>query len=151
MCILLASHQRAASEQSGLLTQPALTVSCVPVRKLLKGREEAVPLESHLRLSLSPAPSRESRVAVCGLHRQLHRQDCRLCFLRAASQVSFLLHHPEGGGVATLSPAHLALSCALWLDKCLLGRSHGEPAWLDSCSVWDGRQGQLLKLTPVWL
>lgn len=104
-------------------------VSCFSPCKLLRGREEAVSLQSHLHLPLFSC-SLQGKSSHCVLHRQ--RLACRIPGCAFPVKPHHCRSHCPEGEVITPSPPHMALSCAVWLDKYPLGRSHGKLARLDS-------------------
>ena len=96
-------------------------ISCFSPCKLLRGKEEAVSLQSHLHLSLSSCFP-QGKSARCVLHRQ--SLACRIpgCTFPAKSHQcrSCCLE----GEVITPSPPHMALSCAFVVGPSL---SHVRP------------------------
>ena len=85
-------------------------ISCFSPCKLLKGKEEAVSLQSHLHLSLSSCFLR-GKSACCVLHRQsLARRTPGCTFPGKSHQCCPCC--PEGE-VISPSPPHMALSCGI--------------------------------------
>lgn len=106
-CILFASHQQPGPKQNRLLTKPAIHAFLLSL--LLKGRQEAVSLQSHLRLSSFPAPFKEGQVAVFCTNSTWHT----VVQGRHSQQRSFQLHCPEG---KVITPPYLnkVFPCTLW-------------------------------------
>ena len=107
-------------------------ISCFSPCKLLRGKEEAVSLQSHLHLSLSSCFP-QGKSARCVLHRQ--SLACRIlgCTFPAKSHQcrSCCLE----GEVITPSPPHMALSCAFVVGPSL---SHVRPfatPWTVACQA----------------
>ena len=96
-------------------------ISCFSPCKLLRGKEEAVSLQSHLHLSLSSC-FLQGKSACCVLHRQ--SLACRIpgCTFPGKSHQCRCCC-PEGE-VITPFPPHMALSCAIVVGPSL---SHVRP------------------------